>query len=286
MHQKALYAVIFCALLAGSNGLLIKAMSSLNATAMAFLRTAVPATILFFWLLRSKESLFRGATKKMLLASSINAIRMYLYLLSFIYTSIGNAVIILYTWPIFVSILGVFFLKEKIDKKQGLLIALAFIGLIICSSGKQFSFEDTDILGMTTALFSAFGYAITVIIFKSEANNYHRNELIFFQNIVGVFIFLPFFILYYPQAESIDLAIGVFYGFLIGIVIFSLFFFGLKYLKASLASSLMYLEAVSAIILAYFVLGESLSMEMIVGGSMIITSSFLLNRYSREPMNT
>jgi len=233
MKQKALYAVIFCALLAGVNGLLI----------------------------------FRGSTKKMLFASALNALRMYLYLLAFKLTTIGNAVIILYTWPIFVTILGILFLKEHVSKKHILLIAIAFIGLIISSSGKSFSF-----------IASAFGYAVTVIIFKSESKNYHRNEMIFFQNVLGVFIFLPFFMIHYPNIEPLHLATGVFYGFLIGIVIFSLFFFGLKYLDASLASSLMYLEAVSAIILAYVILGESLTGEMIIGGSLIIGSSFLINR--------
>lgn len=278
MKQKALYAVIFCALLAGVNGLLIKYMTSLPASALAFLRTAVPAIILLIWLLKQEESLFRGSTKKMLFASALNALRMYLYLLAFKLTTIGNAVIILYTWPIFVTILGILFLKEHVSKKHILLIAIAFIGLIISSSGKSFSFENTDLLGMLAAIASAFGYAVTVIIFKSESKNYHRNEMIFFQNVLGVFIFLPFFMIHYPNIEPLHLATGVFYGFLIGIVIFSLFFFGLKYLDASLASSLMYLEAVSAIILAYVILGESLTGEMIIGGSLIIGSSFLINR--------
>jgi len=282
MKQKAFYAVILCALIAGNNGLLIKYMTSIPASALAFLRTAVPAAILLAWILFNNVNLFRGSTKKMLMTSAINAIRMYLYLLAFNYTSIGNAIIILYTWPIFVTILGILFLKESVSKTHLFLIALAFLGLIISSSGKSFSFEDTDLLGMAAALASAFGYAITVILFKSESQNYHRNEMIFFQNLLGVFIFLPFFIIHYPCIEPIHLATGIFYGFLIGIVIFSLFFFGLKHLNASLASSLMYLEAVSAIILAYIVLGESLTSKMVIGGSMIICSSFLINRLPKQ----
>jgi len=282
MHQKALYAVILCALLAGNNGLLIKYMSSLTATTLAFIRTTVPAVVLVFWLLAYKKNIFRGATRKMLIASLINAFRMYLYLIAFMYTSIGNAVIILYTWPIFVIILGSIFLKEKLTRTQVALIILAFAGLIVSSLGKTFSFEEKDLLGMLAALFSAFGYAITVIIFKSESKNYHRNEIIFFQNILGVFIFLPFFFQHIHTAEMAHIIVAIFYGLLIGLVIFSLFFYSLKYLDASLASSLMYLEAVSAIILAYLVLGETLTKEMVIGGSMIIISSFYLNRLSKR----
>ena len=49
----------------------------------------------------------------MLIASSINAARMFLYFIGFTYASIANAVIVLYTWPIFATLLGLMFLKEK-----------------------------------------------------------------------------------------------------------------------------------------------------------------------------
>lgn len=278
MKNMALAAIVLCGIIAGTNGVLIKSMSSMSAGAIGFFRTFIPALFLFLLMLRSEKSVWRGNNRKMLVASSINAGRMYLYLIAFIYTSIGNAVVLFYTWPIFTAIIGMVYLKEKVSLKHMLLLLSAFVGLVVIYSEKSFSFEDRDFIGMVAAVGAALGYSITVIIFKSESDNYHRNELIFFQNLVGAFIFLPFFILDFPSIETSHLSIAVFYAFLVGIVIFSLFFYGLKILPATMASSLMYLEVVSAILIGVFFLGESMSIRMIVGGVMIIASSFSLTQ--------
>ncbi len=278
MGQKAIYAVVLAAVIAGTNGLMIKYMTSMTPTAIAWLRATIPATLLTIWMLKNKIQFFRGNSKKMLLASGINAARMYFYLIAFTFTSIGNAVIIFYSWPIFVAILGVLFLKEKMTKYQIALLFLAFLGLIIAYSHKTFSFEDRDFIGMLAALLSAIGYAITVIIFKTETNNYDRNEIIFYQNFAGVLVFFPFFFMNAATAEISHLGMGIVYGILTGIVVYNLFFYGLKYLKAGTASSLMYMEVVSSIILGILVLNESFNLTMIIGGSFIVLSSFLLTR--------
>src|SRR5680860_479217 len=130
--KNAVYAVILCALIAGNNGLLIKHMSSMTPGSIAWFRTAIPIIFLIPLLWKEGDLHFRGNNKRMLLASSINAIRMYLYLIAFIYTSIGNAVVLFYTYPIFVTAIEILFLKKKIKKAQLLFLLLAFIGIIIC----------------------------------------------------------------------------------------------------------------------------------------------------------
>ena len=62
------------------------------------------------------------------------------------------------------------------------------------------------------------------------------------------------------------------YGLMIGIGVYSLFFFGLQELKASKAAAIMYLDVVSTM------LGDSLRLNMIVGDRMIILSSYLIIR--------
>ncbi|WP_394750373.1 DMT family transporter [Spongiimicrobium salis] len=282
MYRKAIYALILAAALAGLNGLIIKQVTSMTAGSIAWVRAFVPALVFSIWMLQKKVPFFRGNYKKMLGASAINALRMYLYLTAYILTSIGNAVIIFYIWPIFVALLGMLFLKEKLSKYQVFLIILAFIGLIIAYSHKTFTFEDRDFIGMLASLGAAIGYAITVIIFKSESQNYDKNETIFYQNIVSVLVFLPLFLLGYPAMEWGHFGIASIYGLLVGVVVFSLFFYGLKYLNAATTSSMMYLEVVSALILGHLVLKESLELNMILGGILIILSSFLLTRSHKK----
>jgi len=285
MEKKAIYAVILCAILAGNNGLLIKSMNSLSAGGIAWFRTGIPVLFLIPFLIKNKEFHFKGNTRKMFLASFINAIRMYLYLLAFIYTSIGNAVVLFYTYPLFVTAIEYLFFKQKLQKAQVGFLALAFIGIVITYVGKPFSFASNDFIGMLSAIGASIGYAVTVILFKAETPNYSKNQLIFYQNLIGALVFIPFLTVL-PNAELPQIGVGVLYGLLIGIVVFKLFFYGLKELTAATATTLMYLEVVSAIVLGYFVLDEKLSWNILVGGSLILISSFYVSKLNRKKVQT
>lgn len=275
--KKAVYAILLCALIAGNNGILIKYLSTMSTGTIAFFRSMVPLLILSPILFSKTQPIFTGNYKKMLLASVINVIRIYLYLVAFIYTSIGNAVVLVYTWPIFVFSIEVAYRGKPLKKSHVALLLLAFIGMVITYSNKTFSFENNDILGMIAAVLSALAYAITVVLFKLESGNYSQSQIIVYQNLISALFFLPF-IFFMPEVQGQQIGVGVFYGFLIGIVVFKLFFYGLKYLEASTASSLMYLEVVSAIILAYFLLNETVTPNTVIGGALIMLSSYFITR--------
>ena len=141
MHLRNSLPVLLAALIAGTNGLMIKFMSSMTAGSIAWFRAIIPLAIISMLMQSQRITFFKAPIKIPLLASGLNAVRMYLYLVAFIYTSIGNAVIIFYSWPIFVSILGFLFLKEKITCTQIGLLIMAFTGLILAYSNKPFSFD-------------------------------------------------------------------------------------------------------------------------------------------------
>ncbi|WP_149274452.1 DMT family transporter [Pareuzebyella sediminis] len=275
--KKAIYAILLCALIAGNNGILIKYLSSMSTGTIAFFRSMVPVVLLFPVLFSKSRPFFTGNYGKMLLVSSINVVRIYLYLVAFIYTSIGNAVVLIYSWPIFVFGIEVSFMEKRLKKSHAALLFIAFLGMIITYSNKSFGFGNEDLIGMVAALLSALAYAITVILIKGESGNYTQEQLIMYQNLISALFFTPF-IFFLPEIQWKQIGVGIFYGFLIGIVVFKLFFYGLKYLEASTASSLMYLEVVSAIILAYLLLQETVTANTIVGGTLIVTSSYFITR--------
>lgn len=276
-----MYAVVLCALIAGTNGILIKYMSSMSTGTIGWFRAIVPTLFVLPSLYKKSELQLNGNYKMLILASLINAGRMYLYLIAFTYTSIGNAVVLFYTYPLFVAALESLYLKQKMSRKQLLLSGVAFAGIIVTYAGKPFSFESNDFIGMLAAVGASMGYAVTVILFKREAQNFSKNQLIFYQNIAGVLVFLPFLV-GIGDAHLDHVGVGVIYGLIIGIGVFKLFFFGLKYLPAATATSLMYLEVVSAIALGYFILDENLTLYMIFGGGLIVCSSWLISRLKRK----
>lgn len=275
MKKKAFWAVLTAATIAGFTGLFIKNMT-ISPASQAWLRMGVPAIVMGIWMRLSEIPFFQGNWKTMITASVLNTVRMLFFFAAYVYTSIGNAVIMFYTFPIFAAILGSLVLKEKISQRQKILLGVAFLGILFAFSHKEFSFEDTDFLGMVSAVLSALIYSYTVILFKSESHNYTPQEMLFYQNISGLVLLFPFF--EFGNANLNDYALGMSYGVLIGIIGFGFFFYGLKQLKASTAAALMYMEVVSALIISYIVMGELLSFSMIIGGVMIIGSSFLLGQ--------
>lgn len=275
MKQQAYIAVIIGALLAGLSGIFIKS-TDLPPASYAFFRTTVPTAFMAAWMLIKGISFFRGNYRLMLLGSGLNAIRMYFFFMAYIMTSIGNAVLISYTWPIFATLLSAWILKEKVSPRNIFLLFLAFGGIVLVYLNKPFSFENDDFIGMSAALLAAALYACSIIVFKKEADNYSRNEILFYQNIASVFVFLPFVLLQDPPPSLMDIGISSAHGFLLGTVGFAFFFFGLKHLPASTTSALTYIEVLAALLVSVYWMHEDLTPNMVAGGAVILISTSLL----------
>ncbi len=267
--------VMLAAVIWGSAGAFVKYLQ-LPPTTMAFFRLAIPTIILFLYFQIKKTNVFRGNPKPLLAASAINAVRMFFYFVGFTYASIGNAVIMLYTWPIFTTLLAITYLKEKISRRQAALLLISFTGIILMYLNKQIAFSDKDFIGMTSMLICAAMTAVTMVIFKKELEKYTRFETTFYQTLVGGFVFLPFLFINQPLPTLHQSAVASIYAILIGIVGFSLFFSALKKIKASTASTLSYIEVVSGVALGILLFKETLSWNMIAGGLLIIGSTMLM----------
>jgi drug/metabolite transporter (DMT)-like permease len=251
-------------------------MLHLPSTTLSFFRMGVPTLIMLAYFLIRKRKLLHHSPKLMLLSSVLNAVRMFFYFFAYNTTSIGNAVIILFTWPIFAALFGWIFLKEKIPAKHSLLLLLSFVGMVFVFMNKQFSFADKDFLGMSAMLLSAAVYSLTVIIFKKESRYYDGLEGVFWQNVVGAVVFLPFLFINTPFPNPAQVGGSVVFGFLIGVVGFALFFSGLKKVSVFSSSILAYIEAVGAVLIGVIFFKEVLTWNVILGGCLIISSSLLL----------
>lgn len=277
MSLNPYFAIILAATLGGSSGVFVKLLN-LPSTSLSFFRMFIPAAILLVFFSYKKTKLFTGNFKLMLLASLFNAIRLFLYIFAFLHTSISNAIIILFTWPIFATIFSIVLLKEKISKRTALLIILAFIGIIVMYANKEINFSNDDFIGAMAMLGSAIFFALSIVTFKKESNNYSELETTFYQNVVGAIIFLPFIFINQPFPNPLHFSLGILYGFLFGIIAFTLFFYALKRLKLSHYSLFSYWEVPASIIFGFIFFKEIITINMIIGGALIITSGLLLRK--------
>ncbi|MEL6671639.1 MAG: DMT family transporter [Bacteroidota bacterium] len=278
MDKKAVIALLSATVLLGSSGVFIKQVD-MPASSLSFIRMGVPLALVSLYLIATRKAIFATATRTLWLASGLNALRMAFFFTAYIFTTISNAVLVSYTWPIFAAVFSFFILKEQLSLRQGGLLFLSFMGIVLVYINEELHFQNRDFIGMTAALASAMGYALSIVLFKKEAGKYAPQEMVFYQNFLGAFIFLPFFLLHRPWPAWWEGGLIATYAFLIGLVGFGLFFYALKRLPATQAAMLSYVEIISALAFGIFLLGEKLSWNVIAGGSLIVLSSALLRLY-------
>ena len=261
----------------GSSGAFIKYLG-LPPGVIAFFRVAVPVAVLGVWFMIKRERLFHNGIRIIMMASVVNAIRLFFYFIGYLNAPIGNAIIILYSWPVFAVIFSHFFLREPLPCLNQILLLLAMAGIVLVFSDKNIRLDNSVVWGMGAMLISAALNAATIVLFKHESVKFTAPQIVFFQNFTGVLIFLPFLL---QGAEELTLhktSVASGYGFLVGVVGYGLFFYALKQVRASTASFLSYLEVISGILFGVFLFQEILSWNEIAGGTMIILSSVLLRK--------
>lgn len=282
MRLNPYFSIFLAVVIAGSGGVFVKVME-LPPTIFAWYRCFMPAAILGTWMAYRQGLFFwKGNHREVLTASVFQAIRLYFFFAAFSLTSIGNAVVMFYTWPLFGNLLGALYLKEKIPARNKLLLFAAFLGILIIYSDKPFDFESNDFKGMTMMIAAAFMHAASVVLFKKASHRYQWYEKVFYQNIMGIFIFLPFLLLDHGGISAGQFGGLTVYTLLIAIGAFGLFFYGLHGVKASTASLIAYVEVISACIFGIIFFDEVLTWNFILGGIIILSSSIFLKRSTSE----
>ena len=268
--------ILLATIILGSSGVFIKLMN-MSSIQMSFIRSFVPCIIIAVILSYKKQTVIKGINKTILLASFFNALRLIFFFTGFQFTSINKGVIMLYTWPVFVSIISSLRGKEKLYKHNIIMLILAFTGIFIIYFNEDFSFNNKDFIGMSSMLISALIYSFSIILFKDESSKFNGIQIAFFQNLIASAVLLPAF-LFFPVPDINSVSLSLIYSFLIGVIAFTLFFSALKKLKASVASHLAYMEVISAMMFGYIFFSETFSTNMIAGSILITVSVIFLRK--------
>ncbi len=154
----------------------------------------------------------------------------------------GNAVVLLYLWPVFALFVTAFRSRKMPGIKNILIISAAFAGVVVMNIHREFSMSNSDLFGSLSMILSAFIFSIAVFIYKKALSGYSEGEVIYFQNSLGALVFLPFLIKDICAYQVSDILYGSLYGFLVGIVTFMLFFYALKRVSVFHYSILTYSE--------------------------------------------
>ncbi|MEA4902020.1 DMT family transporter [Desulfitobacterium sp.] len=281
-------------LIFGSIGVFVKNID-LSSSSIAFLRGMLGSLFLIgvSIIIRKKPSFQRIRENGILLFFSGAAIGFNWILLfqAYKYTTISNATLSYYFAPVFVMLLAPFVLKEKLTFIKIASIIAAMIGLFLIvnvgSNVTEGSFNHT--IGILYGLSAAVLYA-SVILMNKFIKNLSGIETTVIQLLLATLVLLPYVLIKDQiNLSSISLQSGI-YILILGIfhtgIAYFLYFTSFKDLKAQSIAVLSYVDPISAVVFAAVFLGESMSLIQILGGILILGSTYLSERLTAQLSRT
>lgn len=259
-YRGIIYCII-ASVLWSTGGVLVKQVNW-NPLAIAGGRSFVTALVVLIYI--KKPRIIKSKT---FLAGVIScAGTVICFILANKLTSPANAILLQYTSPIFVAILSVIVLKEKIHWYDVLVIVIVSFGILM------FFIENVsagNIIGNIIAIFTGISLAVITISLKSMGND-STLEIILFGNLLAFLLTSPFVFQEIPDLRSIIFIIilGVFQ---LGIA-YIFYVLAIRHISALEAILITVLEPLLSPLWVYLFTGESPGIYAMIGGFIVITA--------------
>jgi RarD protein len=279
------FKLIMAMLIFGSIGIFVKKIN-LSSSEIALIRGIIGSLFLIglSFIIRQKPSLQRIKKNGVLLLLSGAAIGLnWIFLFqAYKYTTISNATLTYYFAPIFVMLLAPFVLKEKLTFLKVGCILTAMIGLfLIVNTGGTSSSGFNHTVGILYGLSAAVFYA-SVVLMNKFIKNLAGFETTLIQLIVAALVLLPYVLMKEEISFSGLNSSSIYSILIVGIIhtgiAYFLYFSAIKELKGQTIAALSYIDPISAVIFAALFLGESMTTIQMIGGVLILSSTFLSER--------
>lgn len=249
----------------------------LDTFTLLFLRFSFAAFIMALILILRKERFPRGKVLLQLIGMGAlgYAGQAFSYLSAIKYASAGLVALLLYLYPMFVFVLSVIVLREKVTwiKVVAFLLALTGTALTVDPAGGQLT-------GILLAILSAVIYSIYIIVGTNVMKHVSaiQSSLVIFTSAAIVYGMLTAVSSAHFPATNMGW-LGVAGIVLVATVIpVTTFLAGLERIGPTNASMLSTLEPVVTVLLAGLIFGEHLQAITILGGGLILIAVILLTR--------
>ena len=265
----------------GSLGVFTRSIP-LSALSLAFLRAFIALPVLFVVMKMKKSGKLVWRLLKPYLVSGVLLGFGWLTLFyGFKHTSISSAVMIYNMCPVYVMIAAPLILKETISKIQVAVIIISFLGLFLIV-GHNFV-EGYGSMGLILSAVSGMIYASIVMINRSIKVRADNQTATFVQILAATIVLLPFVLIDGDIITVVKLdAKAVIFTVLLGVlhtgVAYTLFFSVYEHMKSVEIVSYSFLEPLSGILFSVIFVGETLTLPQIIGGIMILGSTFIGER--------
>ena len=202
-------------------------------------------------------------------------------------TPVAIVVLLLYTQPVWTTIFGKVFLKEKVDTIKKLAVFVSFIGVFLIS--QVWNISSLNYLGFSLSLICGIFLSIEFIMIKGLSLKPKH----FLVSIFWFYLFRSVFtvVLGYSSRMVTGNEIITSFNFSLSLEIWMLillfafipmflgmilFYNSVKYVPIVSVGVILLMEPLSGISYGYFILGEGVDLFTIAGGILILIASLLI----------
>ncbi len=239
--------------------------------AVAFSRLFIGGIFLVIYCkLTNVDFEFKKNYKHYVVVSLLNcAIPLTCFSLAAIYIDASLSVIINSLSPIMASIYGIYFLNEKLSKKQVFGLLLAFFSVAYITLLKQSGVENSAFYGIILAFIAANGYALSSIYISLKAKDVNPKAIASCATFIGSLFVLPLAITTVKTLEVNYVFQFLALGILCTGIANAIYFYILKEIGIKALSTTL-LQPIFGSIWAYLFLDEVFTFPMIIAIGLII----------------
>ncbi|MBT4022199.1 EamA family transporter [archaeon] len=278
-QDKGHLYLIIASFFGGLIGVLVKLTSGINSYNIVMFRSIIALIFISIILIVKKQIHSLKIVKPIntIFMGIFQGLSILFYFMAVFKTNISNAIFLVYSAPVFSMILSYIFLNERIEKKSLLGLVIVMTGILFIADPTNFSFSSQNSLGNIYALLGGFFYAAMAISVKPLMKKVSPYYITFWQYIIMIIMFLPFYNTSVSTIINNWWQIGIIGVFCTGIS--HLFFMnGVKKVKGQQIFLVTSLEPFLSSIFAFIILNEIPSSYTLIGGIIIMLGIYIISR--------
>jgi len=210
-----------------------------------------------------------------LLAILIIPFNQTLYMFGQSLTAAGHGAFLFATSPVWIFLLAIIHLKEKLLWQRMVGIVVAFAGVVAIMSSGSMEFGIEYLWGDLIILVAVLAWSYYTIIGKPLVEKYGALRITAYALGTGSALYFPFglyraLVFDYSRATPGAWGAVAFMALGMSVLLYVLWYWVLKYMDASRLAIWHNLFPVISVIVAYFALGESLTTAFVFGGIVVL----------------